>query len=367
MAGPLKRPCYLQPLSQGERAVTLIVYLTRIHFADRVLEDALSEELDLHGIVKPLIVIDAESEGGDGIDRLFCVLSPMMAQCVYVAGKVENYGAEISTACSVMSEQGCDGIIGFGGVPAIDLARMLGDRRKKPVIAVPTCTDTIGLGPVTQHPSQPIGSRTVLPVAILCDATLAINSGPVSTAAAGMDALIHCLESFLSTAFNPPADGIALDGLRRAALHLEAAVHDGHNIAVRREMLAAALDAGLASEKGYGGIEAASHGLEAMVRTRHGLLHGALLGEVLTFNAPAVADRLEQIRKTLELPTRADPAERLSLLAERVGLPLRLGEIGMHVDLLPEAALHAAADPANSTNPRHATAVDYERMMRAIF
>ena len=84
-----------------------------------------------------------------------------------------------------------------------------------------------------------------------------------------MDALVHCLESFLSTAFNPPADGIALDGLRRAcAATSRRRSRTGATCRRRRELLAAALNAGLASEKGSGGIEAAAHGLEAASAVR---------------------------------------------------------------------------------------------------
>jgi alcohol dehydrogenase class IV len=182
-----------------------------------------------------------------------------------------------------------------------------------------------------------------------------------------MDTLVHCLESFLSTSFNPPADGIALDGLRRTACHIEAAVHDGSDITARREMLAAALNAGLASEKGSGGIEAAAKALEAAMQTRHGVLHGALLREVLLFNTPAISDRFALTRKALDLAPSADIAEHLVTLAERIGLPRRLSNTGLMARHLPPAALRAAADPANRTNPRLATAEDYERMMRAAF
>jgi hypothetical protein len=116
-----------------------------------------------------------------------------------------------------------------------------------------------------------------------------------------MDALVHCLEAYLSTAYHPPADGIALDGLRRAALNLEQAVGNGGDVAARRELLAAALNGGLASQKGFGGIEAAARGLEAEAGARHGALHAALLPEVLAFNRPAISERFDAIRAVLGL------------------------------------------------------------------
>lgn len=344
--------------------MSLICYLTRVYFADRVLEDALSEELSRHRITRPLIVTDEDGEDSDGLDRLICALPPKSEHSVIKVRSGDSPANRLHAA-ELVSDSGRDGIIGFGGMTALDLARLIGEE-SLPVVTIPTRTETIGIGPLGREALATSGSRARLPSAILCDATLTLGASPAATAAGGMDALIHCLECFLSATFNPPADGIALDGLRRAASYLEAAVLDGSDLVARRELLAAALNAGIASEKGSGGIEAAARGLEAVTRSRHGVLHGALLSEILRFNSPAVSDRFDLIRMVLGLPNGADPAERLSVLAERVGLPLRLSEIGIEAAALPGAARRAAADPANRTNPRHATALDYERMMRAI-
>ncbi|KUF09405.1 hypothetical protein AVJ23_17310 [Pseudoponticoccus marisrubri] len=343
----------------------MIAYLTRVHFADRVLEDALPEELSRLGLRHPLILTDIGNGESDGLDRLQDALAvtPEEPALLRVAASGDGT-ADLSRARALCAETGCDGIIGFGGMRALDLARLLADAQR-PAITIPTQTQTIGLGPLSSHVVPAPGCRAVLPAAVLCDATLTLGADPDSTATAGMDALIHCLESFLGTAFNPPADGIALEGLRRCALHLEDAVRDGADITARRELLAVALNGGLAAEKGFGGIEAAAHGLETLSGARHGALHGALLGGMLSFNAPAVSDRFAVIRTALGLPARSDLAEELAALARRIGLPTRLSDIGIGADLLPAAARRAAADPANRTNPRLATARDYERIMRA--
>lgn len=344
--------------------MSLICYLTRIHFADRILEDALAEEMLRQRIKQALIITDEEEADSDGLDRLVCAFPANVDHAICVVsdkgGKADRVRAQES-----ISEVGADGIIGFGGMAALDLARTIGDA-SLPLITIPTRTETIGIGPLASDMPAPAGQHARLPTTILCDATLTTGTSPAATAAGGMEVLIHCLECYLSPAFNPPADGIALDGLRRAACHLEAAVENGSDLSARRELLAAALNAGLASEKGFGGIVAASHGLEAVSRSRHGLLHAALLSEMLAFNSPAVADRFDQIRIALALANGSDLAEQLSLLADRVGLPLRLSDIGIKADVLPGAARRAAADPANMTNPRLATAHDYERIMRAI-
>lgn len=344
--------------------MSLISYLTRIHFADRVLEDALAAELKRFGLGHPLVISDRDAARGDALDRLYAAFPTTIRPETHVAGSLAP-AQDRAAAVALFCEAECDGIIGFGGPVALDLARVAA-QTGVPVVAIPTGIGTVGLGPV--DPAQPVppGQQPALPVAILCDATLTAVADGATIAAGGMDALCQCLECYLSTAFNPPADGIALDGLRRATLHLEAAVQDGTDIPARRELLAAALDAGLASEKGRGGLAAATHPLEALSRLRRGVLHGALLPEVLAFNAPAIQDRFALVRVILGLSSHVDPAEPLVALAGRIGLPLSLSEVGIQEHMLSRAARDAAAAPANRTNPRHATAQDYERMMRAV-
>lgn len=344
--------------------MSLITYLTRVHFADRVLEDALPEELARLNIRRPLVVAGCVGGRRDGLERLFDALPAPGAPATLELGAQEDARRALHRARALATHADCDGFIGFGSRPALGLARLLAEAAR-PAITIPTGIGGVGLGPLAPQMLAVPGLRAARPRAVLCDATLTLGADPADTAAAGMDTLMRCLESFLGAGFNPPADGIALDGLWRAARNLEVAVQDGSDIAARREMLAAALNAGLAAEKGLGGIEAAANALEDLTGTQHGALHGALLAEVLMFNAPAVRDRYARIRLTLGLPPSRDLAEEFARLAERIGLPARLSERGIAADHLPEAARRAAADPANRTNPRLATSADYERMMRA--
>jgi alcohol dehydrogenase class IV len=343
--------------------MSLITYLTRIHFADRVLEDALAEEIARRGIRRPLLLCDMEAAGGEALDRVTDALPVEAQPRRHVVNSAEPM-ADLSAARTVLGEAQCDGILGLGGMRPLDLARVLGSR-DLPVITIPTGPETVGLGPLGAAAARAAPRSPTLPAAILCDATLTLETEGEALAAAGMDALVHCLESYLSIAYNPPADGIALDGVRRAARNIEEAVAGADRLAPRRELLAAALDAGLAAQKGVGGVEAAAHGLEASAETRHGALHAALLRAVLSFNAPAIGDRLTDLERALDLPAGADIAAALARLAGRIGLPLRLSEAGIAASALAEAARRAAADPANRTNPRHATSADYERIMQA--
>ena len=343
--------------------MSLITFVTRVHFADRVLEDALAEDLARLGVQRPLMLTDAEA--ADEAERLWDAL-PLGATPVRFTVEADTASdAALREAAAVFAETGCDGIIGCGGARTLDLARLLGGSGA-PVVAVPTGTESVGLGPLAVDFARHGARQAFTPSAILCDATMTLGAGPAATAAAGMDALVHCLEAYLSTAYNPPADGIALDGLRRAALNLERAVESGGDLLARREMLAAALNGGLAAQKGFGGIEAAARGLEGEAGARHGVLHAALIPEVLAFNHPAISERFALIRLVLGLGAREDVAEALARLALRVGLPSRLSQAGVAARVLPGAAQEAAADPANRTNPRHATHRDYLKIMEAV-
>ena len=342
--------------------MTLITFVTRVHFADRVLEDALAEELSRMSILRPLVLTEAMY--GEETERLWDALPVTATPVRFLVDPGSAADAALREAAALFAETGCDGIIGCGGARTLDLARLLGGSGAS-VVTVPTGTESVGLGPLAVDFARHGARQAFTPSAILCDATLTLGAGPAATAAAGMDALVHCLEAYLSTAYNPPADGIALDGLRRAALNLERAVQNGGDLAARRELLAAALNGGLAAQKGFGGIEAAARGLEGQAGARHGALHAALLPEVIAFNLPAIAERFAAIRAVLGLVQGEDVAELLMRLAERVGLPSRLSEAGIAAPVLPKAARGAAADPANRTNPRHATQRDYERIMEA--
>lgn len=352
--------------------MSLISYLARIHFADRVVEDALPEEVRRLGLWRPLIVTDEAGERGDALERILDALPGVRASLLRgVPSRLE--AAQIAAAAKTFLAGECDGVIGLGGPAALDLARTLGRAGPErtgaspaPVIAAPTTTASVGLGPVTSTLAFRNGAAP-LPALVICDPTLTVAAGPEETAAAGMDALTHCLEAFLCSTWNPPADGIALDGMRRAAGHIERAVRDGGDLSARRELLAAALNAGLSAQKGLGGIRALAHALEEETdrAQRHGVLHSALAGPILAFNAPAVEGKLEAAGEAMRLSVGAELGAGLVALGVRIGLPDRLGPLDLPEPALRRAARRAAEDPATQTNPRHATEADYRRILDA--
>jgi alcohol dehydrogenase class IV len=372
--------------------MALINYLTRIHFADRVLEDALAEQIRLLGIKRPLIVTDCAGATDEPLARLTDALPQgCRASVLFLRPGLSADKAATDIHAAFLEDQ-CDGYLGLGSEVALTLARRAahdvrgfsgrmpakrvapGETGRPRMIAIPTSSACVGVQPILVDPAR--GARrgnpsdsAMLPDVVLCDPTLTLGLKPDATAAAGMDALSHCIEAFLGTTWNPPADGMALDGVRRASANLDRAVSHGSDLDARRELMAAALDAGLAAQKGLGAVEALSHALEeeAGVGTIHGHLHAALLPVVLAFNAPAINGRMSALGAALrELPhvsQEGDVASRLSALGARIRLPLNLGALQLGAAGRARVARRACEHPATRTNPRHATTADYVSML----
>lgn len=375
--------------------MSLISYVTKIHFADNVLEDALEAELEFLGLQRPLVVSDNGGARRGVVDRLLAAVPRPVSATLFEVPSGHVGEEACAGAARLYLDCEADGLIAFGGAAAMNLAKAAGlcvshrgplrqyaggeggGRRIRdavpPLIAVPTisgsCSETAGTAVISMRDgsSASFVSPHLTPRVVICDPTLTLDHAPGETAGAGMDALTHCVETYIASAYNPPADGIARDGLRRAAAHLERAVADGSDLDARREMMAAALNGALASQKGLGGVHAMSHALGAVVggALDHGAVNAVLLPHVLAFNAPAVAPRYDEIKQEMGLPARVDLGEAIACLRERVSLPARLSQMGVEARDLMRAAVAAAADHSNRTNPRHADAEDYLRMFAA--
>ncbi len=125
-----------------------------------------------------------------------------------------------------------------------------------------------------------------------------------------MDALTHCIETFLSPLVNPPAEAIALDGAARAAASLERAVAHGTDRRARWDMMMASMEGALTFQKGLGAVHGMAHPLGALpgLPLHHGTLNAVLLPAVLRYNGPAVPAKLARLRSALGLGEGADVA-----------------------------------------------------------
>jgi len=369
-----------------------IDYLTRIQFGDYLLDDALGIEIYGLGIRRPLVVADSEVAEAGLLDTLLDACPGFTSPVAFTDTRNGPDEKVCTLAAEVFRENECDSVIGLGGGMSIDLAKIVallvshdkplshyvvtegGANRIRdvlpPVIAIPTVT---GTGSEVSHTAsmtasggqrQILVSEYLIPRVAICDPTLTTTVSPQLTAAAGMDALTHCIETYLALSFNPPADGIAIDGLQRVAENIETAVTSGSNLSARRELMAAAINGALALQKGLGSVHAMSNALESSAAAvSAGALKSVLLPRVLEFNEPAVRHRYQALKRALGVTQKQSIVDGVKQLSKRIGLPSTLRELGIGAGDVERSAMFAELDHNNRTNPRRATVSDYRLMI----
>jgi hypothetical protein len=246
--------------------------------------------------------------------------------------------------------------------------------RVAPVIAVPTTAGTgseVGRAAlITLRDGRKLGflSPHLIPRLALCDPELTLGLPAGLTAAPGMAALTHCVETYLSPRVNPPADAIALDGAVRAATWIERAYASGDGRDARWHMMMASLQGGLTFQKGLGAVHAMSHPLGGLreLRLHHGTLNAVILPAVLRFNRSHAAERIGTLERALGLAPGVDLATHIERLNERLALPACLADMGVTAAMLPAMVEGAVRDHSNATNPRPASREDYEMLFQQV-
>lgn len=375
--------------------MALINYLTRIQFGFGSVS-LLQDECDLIPIRRPLIVTDAGVRKAGILDTILEQLSARTVVTIFDATPPNPNEAAVRAALAAYREGECDGIIAVGGGSSIDLAKGVavcaahdgplksfaviegGVERitaaTAPVIAIPTTAGTgseVGRGAILiLDDGRKVGvlSPYLIPKVAICDPELTLSLPPLLTAATGMDALSHCIETYLSAAFNPPADGIALEGLRRAWTHIGRATHDPGDREARLNMMSASMQGAMAFQKGLGCVHSLSHSLGGInPRLHHGTLNAILLPAVLAFNKDSDSARhehkLERLAEVMGLGEADEVGPTIRAATEHLGLPSGLGAVGVGEDLFAGIIKGAVADHCHKTNPREATPDDYARML----
>jgi len=372
--------------------VSTIAYLTTVEFdpgALKVLPDALAR----FGIKRPLIVSDRGLAATGLAGRVAALCPPGTPIFLEVPGNPTE--TAVKAALAAYRENDADGIVAVGGGSPIDLAKAValltthpeplktyaaiyGGLPKitaavAPVIAIPTTAGTgaeVGRAAlITLDDGRKLGfiSPYLFPRLAICDPELTLGLPPWLTAATGLDALSHCIETFLSPRFNPPAEAIALDGAGRIARNLERAFRQGSDLPARGEMMMGSLEGGLTFQKGLGAVHALSHALGGLKEPslHHGTLNAILMPPVLRINAGHVGDKLDRLKAAMGVPAATDLADHLDALNRRLGIPAGLKTLRVPEDKLPWIVERALADHSHPTNPRTLTADDYMGLLRA--
>jgi len=377
--------------------MALIHYITQIQFEFGAI-GLLGQQCERVGIRRPLIVTDRGVKAAGIIDTALHALAHVGTVALYDGTPPNPNEAAVREAVRAYKNGDCDGIVAVGGGSSIDLAKGVAvcathdgplqrfavieggaDRitsRTAPVIAVPTTAGTgseVGRGAILiLDDGRKVGviSPFVVPKVAICDPALTLGLPPALTAATGMDAIAHCIETFLSPAFNPPADGIALDGLQRGWRHIERATRQPRDRDARLNMMSASMQGALAFQKGLGCVHSLSHSLGGIdPRLHHGTLNAVFLPAVIAFNQAAASvreeDKLDRMAKAMDLASGAEVGPSVRAMTERLGLPTGLAKLGVTRAMFPDIIGGALKDHSHRTNPRVASDTDYEAMLEA--
>ena len=374
--------------------MSFINYITQIQIDFGALA-LLKAECERVGIQRPLIVTDAGVKAVGILDKALAAL-PGLQVCVFDQTPSNPTEAAVRAAAAVYKQNGCDGLIALGGGSSIDCAKGVAiaathegplktyatieggslkiTDRVAPLIAVPTTAGTgseVARGAILiVDDGRKLGFHSwfIVPRAAICDPELTLGLPPVLTAATGMDAIAHCMETFMAAPFNPPADGIALDGLARGWAYIERATTHGQDRDARLNMMSASMQGAMAFQKGLGCVHSLSHSLGGVnPRLHHGTLNAMFLPAVVTFNAAAESvqkdNRLNRMAQAMGLQSGSDIPDAIKDMNARLGLPTGLAAMGVTESLFDQVITGALADHCHKTNPRIASAEEYRQML----
>ncbi|MBR8186440.1 iron-containing alcohol dehydrogenase [Burkholderia ambifaria] len=226
-----------------------------------------------------------------------------------------------------------------------------------PMILVPTTAGTgseVTPNAIVTLPDEAlkvgIVSRHLLPQIVILDAELTLGLPKPITAATGMDAFVHALESYISTKANPISDMYAMESMRLIGANIVEAYENGRSLKAREAMMLGSMYGGLAlTAAGTAAVHALAYPLGGMFNVTHGVANAMLLPHVMAFNLDAIEGRLSNVARALDLASKtdADPVAARKLIDKMeewtaaVDIPQDLRKFGVseeHLDALAVAA-----------------------------
>ncbi|MDV5171624.1 iron-containing alcohol dehydrogenase [Photobacterium rosenbergii] len=280
-------------------------------------------------------------------------------------------------------------IIGFGGGSSIDTAKAIkilsanptpisaynGVEKVKqlgaPLYAINTTAGTAAevtsnavITDTATHVKHVIISDKIIPDVSVNDPSVMLGIPAPTTAATGIDALTHAVESFVSVGAHPLTDFISLQSIKMIAESLPKAVDDGTDVSAREMMAYGQFVAGLSfNSAGLGMVHAMAHPAGAHKDLPHGVCNAILLPIVCEFNRPYRVEKFAQVAAAMGVDTSAMSQEEASVAAidalnelnRRVGIPAGFGELGVTEEDILSWVDDAMADPCAGGNPHPMT------------
>ncbi len=376
--------------------ITRFSFPTTIHFGPGA-RALTGPHLHERGLKRPLIVTDK------GLAAL-PLIAEMKAALASVGLNVAVYGGVFGNPTSTQVMKGAaaykahkaDCVVGIGGGAALDVAKVVGlvamqrgdvmeyawDHPKVRVItaalphfvALPTTAGTgseVGRSSVISeeatHIKRVIFSPLILAKAVFADPELTLGLPPAVTAATGMDALTHNIESYLSPAFHPMCDGIALEGVRIAARALLTAVREPTNLAARTDMMMASMMGAIAFQKDLGAVHSCAHALGTVCDLHHGLANALMIEPVMSFNLEAAPEKFAELAHVVGAATASAFVPWLAHLKQQIGIAPSLAAVGVKREQFARLVEIATSDLCHQTNPRACAAADFERFFAEAF
>jgi alcohol dehydrogenase class IV len=357
-------------------------YPTAIKFgAGRIRE--LADHCKANGITRPLFVTDpglaAMPMVGKVVDD---VKRAGLGIAVFSDVRPNPVEANVITGVRAYQAGDHDGVVAFGGGSGLDVGKLValmhGQRvslfeledvddwwtradasKIAPIIAVPTTAGTgseVGRAGVVTHPEthekKIIFHPAIMPGVAILDPELTVGLPPGLTAATGMDALAHCVESYCAPSYHPLAAGIALEGLRLVKENLARAVKKGTDIDARGHMLMASAMGATAFQRGLGAVHALSHPFGGLYDAHHGTLNAIIMPYVVKANRRRIEREVERAAAYLGIKGGFGGFLKWILaLRKEIGIPHRLADIGIDMMRLDEVAAMAVKDPSAGGNP----------------
>ena len=386
----------LHSYSQHTMSITQFLFPTRIHFgvgARKLVGPHLREQ----GRMRALLVTDQGMASLPLIAELKAdVESAGLAVSVFsgVFGNPTAY--QVTSGAAAYRAFDADCVIGVGGGAALDVAKVVGlfathpgevldyawdHPQARPItaalpyfVAVPTTSGTgseVGRSSVISEEhsriKRVIFSPLILARVVFADPELTLGLPASVTAATGMDALTHNIESYLSPSYHPMCDGIALEGTRITARALVKAVREPGNLQARADMMMSSMMGAIAFQKDLGAVHSCAHALGTVYDMHHGLANALMIEPVLNFNLAAVPAKFTELAHCVGVASADAFVPWLAHLKQQIDIPAGLESVGVKRDQFARMAEIAAKDTCHQTNPRPCGPADFERFFDEAF